>query len=90
VTVDFKRGYSRGYQAGIRGRWPDHTPPNPPTPEVLALFVAAKDLRDAAFGLLQVIIADDGPDGPFVTLETEANKVDNAFQEISKWLKTQE
>ncbi len=77
--------YNNGYNAGAK--WPAHTPPNPPQEQVLELFVAAKDLRDAAFGLLQVIDADDGPDGPFVTLQSEANKVDAAFINISNWLK---
>lgn len=84
---DYKRGYAKGYTAGSRRGWPEHTPPNPPQKQVLALFVAAKDLRDDAFGLLSVIEADDGPDGPFVTLQKTANAVDAAFQEISKWLK---
>lgn len=87
-TIEEKRAYGRGYEAGARGRWKEYAPPNPPQEQVLALFVAAKDLRDAAFGLLQVIIADDGPDGPFVSLQKEAEKVDAAFVEISKWLKS--
>jgi len=54
----------------------------------MALFVAAKDLRDSAFGLLQVVIPDDGPDGVFTELEKSANAVDAAFIAISEWLKS--
>ncbi len=82
----YYRGYSRGYYIGLGNRWPEHTPPNPPQEQVLALFVAAKDLRDAAFSVLSVIIPDEDI---FIELQTQANGVDAAFQEISKWLKEQ-
>lgn len=88
VTPAEKRAYGRGYWAAASRRWKEYDPPNPPQEQVLALFVAAKDLREAAFGLLAVIEPDDGPDGPFVTLLREAEKVDAAFTEVSKWLKT--
>lgn len=87
-SADYKRGYMKGYWGRFqRTLWPEYTPPNPPQEQVAALFQAAKDLRDAAFGVLQVIDADDGPDGPFVTLQKEAHAVDAAFVEITKWLK---
>lgn len=86
---DYKRGYMKGYWSRHSApSWPEYTPPNPPQEQVAVLFQAAKNLRDAAFGLLQVIDADDGPDGPFVTLQKEARAVDAAFVKITAWLKT--
>ena len=79
-----RRVYSRGYNAGSRNSWPDYNPPNPPQEQVLALFLAAKDLRDAAFGVVQVIIPDTEP---FIELKRQAESVDIAFEKISQWLK---
>jgi len=86
VSDDYKRGYSRGYYAGSQGRWHDYAPPNPPQKEVLQLFVAAKDFRDAALSILAVIIPDEDI---FMELKKQSEAVDDAFCEISKWLKQQ-
>jgi len=87
MTADEKRAYSRGYNAGSRGKWPEHAPPNPPQEHVLALFVAAKSLADAAAAVLQVVLPDDGPDGLFTQMQQEVNRVDAAFETISRWLR---
>lgn len=87
TNTEYRRGYSRGYLAGSRGRWHEYAPPNPPQKQVLALFIAAKDLADSASALLQVVIPDDGPDGPFASLQKSLAQVDAAFSDISKWLR---
>lgn len=81
---DYKRGYSKGYFAGSRRAWPEFKPPNPPQEDVLALFIAAKDLADAAHDVLNVII----PDEPiFMELKNQVDSIDDAFCKISRWLK---
>lgn len=86
VTDELTRAYLKGYYAGSRGRWPNHKPPNPPQEQVLALFVAAKDLADAANDVLSVIIPDEDI---FIALKNQLDSVDSAFSEISKWLRDQ-
>lgn len=84
MSSDYQRAYSKGYLAGANGRWPEYKPPNPPQEQVLALFIAAKDLADAAHSVLSVIIPDEDI---FIELKNQVESVDDAFCAISKWLK---
>ena len=85
MSAEYRRGYSRGYVAGSRRMWPEYAPPNPPEQNVLELFVAAKDLQDAALSVLAVIIPDEEI---FMELKRQSENVDAAFVKISEWLKS--
>lgn len=81
---DYKRGYSKGYTAGSHRSWPEYRPPEPPAEMARKLFQTAHELREAARGVCQVIICDTEP---FIELQNKVNALDDAFEEIGKWLR---
>lgn len=83
-SAEHRRGYGMGYYAGSRRGWPAHRPPEPPAEMIRKLFQAASELRDCATGVCQVIECDTEP---FIDLQNKVAAVDDAFEEIGKWLK---
>lgn len=81
------KDYGRGYNAGVRNRWPEHKPPHPPTPAVAELMKAASKLRDDADWLCSVIEQDDEW---YQRLSPGIEAVDAALVKISEWLKLSE
>jgi ribosome modulation factor len=83
MTKDESRAYSRGYNAGIYGRWAAHRPPAPPDQVVRALFDAAQALRDEA----DSICATLEPQDEFVKrLGPRIDAVDVVMCTITEWL----
>ena len=82
-TQDYKVGYSRGYQAGCRDRWPAHKPPTPPEPVIGELVEALRALRDC----MDSQAAQFDPSDEFVT-ETNPSiaRADKSLEAVTQWL----
>jgi hypothetical protein len=59
AATDYQRGYSKGYQRGRNGTWPDYVPPAVPCEIVDALRLALVNLRNAIDAQLAVFDEDD-------------------------------
>ncbi|MCH8147384.1 MAG: hypothetical protein IH987_05225 [Planctomycetes bacterium] len=80
---DHMHGYSRGYNAGSRGSWPDHRPPAPPNELVALAMAAARELRDEA----DVQIATFCEDDPMtLAIGAKIDEFDRQMQKIGAWL----
>lgn len=78
-----KLAYSKGYAAGMRGNWPSHKPPHPPTEVIAGLMKAINDLRDCA----DAICATLDPQDDFVlALGPKIDEVDGAMSKVKLWL----
>ena len=76
--------YARGYYAGIRGRWPEHKPPFPPTPVLEEIFRKAVALRDEA-DTIQATFSPDDETG--MRCAALVDEFDEAMEAVTKWLK---
>lgn len=85
MTDSYKIGYSRGYAAGQRRKWPEHRPPTPPDPIVGELVAAAQKLRDAADGELATL---DPEDEWQTKIGDPMDEVNDALIAMTKWLVT--
>jgi len=83
VTEDEKRAYSKGYNAGVRHRWPAHKPPRPPEEIIAELIHTAQALRDAIDAQL-AMFDDDDPLELAIGHKIEA--FDNAMTKVTQWL----
>lgn len=82
-----RRAYSRGYNAGSRGRWPEHKPPLPPDETIQRMILAMRKLRDTVDGQLATILEDD----PWQEiLGNPIDEVDAVLIDVSRWLKAAE
>ena len=86
MTLEKRRAYSKGYNAGRRGSWPDHKPPMPPHGLTANLIASARALRDGVDGELAAFLDDEPlfePMGPLI------DALDDSLAAISTWLRTQ-
>lgn len=87
MTDEEKRGYSRGYIAGSRSRWPEHRPPLPPDPLIRRLMEAARTIRDGHDSLLATL----GPGDEFEQqLVPGIDALDAAMRDVTEWLRQRE
>ena len=87
MTSAEKLAYAKGYNAGVRDRWPAHRPPAPPDQRVAAMLHAARALRDA----LDVACATFVEDDEFVlTLDPPIAAFDAEMVKWTEWLRSQE
>lgn len=84
MNDDYKRGYSKGYNAGVAGRWPEHKPPSPPDDVVAALWKVASELRDTADSLCATL---DDEDEFLKSLVPKIDAIDRLGHWIADWLK---
>lgn len=82
-TNDERRAYSRGYQRGLQGRWPENVPPHPPEPVVAQLMAALKSLRDSVDNYCAQLTPDDEW---AVDLGPQVDRADEALTAVTKWL----
>lgn len=76
--------YAKGWNAGTRGRWPEHRPPNPPHPVIGDLVRSGQMLRDAADSICSRLCEDDD----FVKeLGPAIDAFDEAMTKLTRWLK---
>lgn len=84
MNRDEKLAYARGYQAGIRGKWPMHLPSIPMADSVVrALLVAGSNLRQQADGLLATFDKGDCPE-----LDAAIDEFDDAVKAFNEKLLT--
>jgi hypothetical protein len=83
TTDDERRAYARGYNTGIRGRWPLHRPPVPPDENAKLLVEALQNLRDWADNLRATLSEDDEL---VVELEPLLDAADEAMERLREWL----
>ncbi len=86
MTRDEQRAYSRGYQAGIRGRWPEHKPPEPPNEIIAGIMHATSELRDAVDSQLAMFGDDDEIN---IALNPKFAAFDEAMATVTQWLKSE-
>ena len=83
MASDYKKAYSKGYNAGARGLWPEHRPPHPPHELIGRLMDSVLKLRDAVDGELATLDKDD----PWQTiLGDPMDIVDELLVEVGVWL----
>lgn len=76
--------YARGYNAGVRGRWPEHRPPAPPHPLVRNVLAAAQGLRDEIDSLFATLCEDDEFN---VRIDPHIAAFDESMVAIDRWLR---
>jgi hypothetical protein len=83
MSREEKLAYQRGYQAGLRGRWPAHKPPAPPNEIVASLLLALREIRDHLDAELAAISDPEweAAFGPII------DKADEAAEAVTEWLK---
>ena len=86
MTREEKLAYSKGYNRGRIGVWPDHRPPRPPDEIVGPLVLALQNMRSALDGELATLDPDD-PDnrweqvfGPLI------EDADKSMERLSEFL----
>jgi hypothetical protein len=84
VTREEKLAYSRGYNAGRKGVWPEHRPPMPPDETCRKVLEALRALRD---GVDSELAKFDEHDEICMVLGPLIAQVDDVFEEIGDWLK---
>ncbi len=86
-TDEERRAYSRGYNTGSRGAWPEHRPPNPPEGIAREIIQAALALRDGVDGEIATFL-DDEPViqriGPLI------DAFDVAMAQMGQWVRAVE
>ena len=82
----YQRGYSSGYNAGSRGRWPAHKPPYPPLLIVAEMMQVLREVRNGLDVELAALCDEDYERrfGPLI------DKADAIAEKVSKWLQTVE
>lgn len=83
MTPEESRAYSRGYQAGSKGRYPKHLPPSPPDEVAAAIYEALTELRSRADAELATFPDDDEIRDAF---EPALDKADAAIEAYAAWL----
>ena len=58
-SLEERRAYAKGYNAGRQGSWPLHRPPTPPDEVTGQLVEALRNLRDGVDGVLAILSGDD-------------------------------
>lgn len=81
---DYKRGYSRGYNAGISNRWPEYKPPTPPDEIVAELIHVSRILRDR-YDYLCATFSEE--DQAVREISPAIEEFDALMVKISKWLR---
>ena len=81
---DLRRAYSKGYNAGSRGAWPDHRPPMPPDEVTSRIVEAALALRNAVDGEIACFL-DDEPVVEAVGPRIDA--LDEALAGLGRWVR---
>ncbi len=59
MSREERTAYGRGYNAGLRSRWPETIPPRPPDEVVGKMFDALLALRNAVDGQMSTFDEDD-------------------------------
>ena len=77
--------YRRGYNAGSRGKWPDHRPPCPPDELLAAFMKAALQLRDAYDDFLAR--CGPGDDEAESMFGPAIDAMDEAGRQIGFWIR---
>lgn len=78
--------YARGYNAGLRSRWPQHYPPHPPVEVVSNLMRSLKALRDVIDGELAKLDAGDPLE---VVIAPLIENADASLAAVGDWLSKQ-
>lgn len=87
MTLEEKRVYARGYNAGRNQKWPAHKPPRPPDKLCASVFEAAANLRDVANTVCATL---DETDEFVMAFSPVIDEFDSHMAEITKWLLEQE
>lgn len=82
ATLEEKRGYQRGYNAGLKRAWGSHLPPLPPQSEFRKLLDAATSLRNCVDSYLACIDPDDDLQE---TLGKGIDSLDGAMADFKEW-----
>lgn len=82
--AEYRKAYSRGYQAGVQNRWPEHRLPKPPHKLACALFEAMEELADAVDGELGTF---DPHDALVLRLGPKLEEARRAAIRVSAWLR---
>lgn len=82
MTREERLAYQRGYAAGIKGKWPSHKPPYPPTKIIGELLRAIREIRDQLDAELAAISDEEWESkfGPLI------DRADEAGEMVTNWL----
>ena len=79
-----KLSYQRGYNAGSKGAWPAHRPPQPPNRIVVDLIDSAQRLRDEVDDFLATALDEEDPVA--ISLGAAIDRVDRSLECVTEWL----